>query len=308
MKESTRSFTTPCGREMKYFEWLPDDQQTACVQIVHGMAEHAARYRHFAEYLTQKGFAVYASDHFGHGMTAGVIQNAGHFDDEQGWNKNTDALISFSKIIIKDKPTIPLFLLGHSMGSLFARDMISTEGALYKAVVISGTLFTPAMLLQAGHFISSVQKIFMGKRHLSHLLHKMTFGPNNKNIRNPLTPFDWLSHAPAICDAYQKDSFCGFVCTTQFYKDLFHGISNVQRKNNMKAIPDALPILIISGKEDPVGQFGKGVKMVHQLLMGAGKNISELQLLDGMRHEILNEVEREKVYSLVYSFFMSKSN
>ena len=303
MKESIRTLMLPDQVEIKYHQWLSEESvPKAAVQIVHGLAEHSARYCNFAEFLCRQGYHVFAADHLGHGLTAGTPERLGHFSDQQGWEKNRDVSIMLSESVRNEFPGLPLFLLGHSMGSAIARDMLAEKGEIFRAVILSGAFYTPLPVLVAGHFLSGAQKLLLGKKHRSKLISKLMFGPNNKKIENPVTRFDWLTHDEEICRKYAEDPYCGFVCTSGFYKDFFQGISNIQNKSRIRNIPSTLPLLFISGDEDPVGDYGKGVNKAHKLMAGSGLVNTRLIMFGRMRHEILNETEKEKVYSCILDF------
>jgi alpha-beta hydrolase superfamily lysophospholipase len=297
MKKEENSFVSSDGIEIKYLRWLPESKPRAVLQIVHGMAEYAARYQEFANFLNQKGFAVYADDHRGHGLTAGSIENTGHFANCNGWNLVVNDCLHLQEIIIKDYPDLPVFLLGHSLGSFIARDMVSYKNADYKGMILSGTSWNPTALVISGKLISKLQKLFSGKKHKSRLLVNMSFGSFNKKFKPNRTDFDWLSRVPELVDRYVKDDFCGFYCSAGFFDDMFTGILKIQKTKTIQKMPATLPVLLACGEHDPVGNFTKGVKQVYKAFRNRGIKDIELKIYFQGRHEILNETNRKEVYA-----------
>lgn len=296
MKKEVHSFVTQDGVEIKYLRWLPETKPRAVLQIIHGMAEHASRYDEFARFLNEKGYAVYASDHRGHGLTAGCDENTGHFADSDGWNLVVNDCKKLYEIVKSEQAELPVFLLGHSMGSFIARDIILQISNNFKGVILSGTSWNPCFLLLFGKIVAKIQKLFSGKKHRSKLLNNLSFGSFNSKFKPNRTPFDWLSRVPEFVDRYVKDEYCGFVCTAGFFDDLFGGIIKIQKNKVIKKTPSNLPVLLACGENDPVGNFTKGVKQVYKAYKNCGVKDIELKIYFQGRHEILNETNRKEVY------------
>lgn len=297
MKKEVNSFNAADGAEIKYLRWIPNGTIKAVLQIVHGMAEHASRYDEFAQFLNERGYAVYANDHRGHGLTAACVENTGHFADKNGWALVVnDCRILFDKIKT-ETADIPVFLLGHSMGSFIARDLVSQCGNEYKGMILSGTSWNTAMLVLPGKFIAKLQKFFLGKKHKSKFLVNLSFGSFNKKFKPNRTDFDWLSRVPEFVDRYVKDEYCGFYCSAGFFDDMFTGILKIQKKKTIQKMPVALPVLLACGENDPVGNYTKSVKQVYKVFKGYGIKDIELKIYFQARHEILNEINRKEVYA-----------
>lgn len=296
MKKEILSFQSKDDAVIKYLRWIPDAKVKAVIQIVHGMAEYSSRYSEFAEFLNNHGFAVYANDHRGHGLTAEKMENTGHFADNKGWSLIVKDCMTLTSIIKTDYPGIPVFILGHSMGSFITRDVISQNGIDYRGAILSGTSWNPSVLLSLGRAITGLQKLFYGKRHKSKLLYKLSFGSFNKKFKPVRTDFDWLNRATEHVDWYVKDDFCGFPCSTQFFGDMFGGIAKIQKTKTIKNTPSALPVLLACGENDPVGNFTAGVKQLYKTYKYCGIQDVELKIYLQARHEILNETNRTEVY------------
>lgn len=300
------SFTDPYGKVIQCFKWSDNGQCDAAIQIVHGMAEHALRYDDFAECLVNNGFVVYANDHRGHGLTAGTFENTGYFADKNGWEIVTDNVYQLSGIIKKDNPDIPLFLFGHSLGFIITGNYISKYPDSINGVIFSGTSYNPTFLLMFGKIVANLQRLFLGKKHRSKLLNSLSFGSFNKKFKPAGTAFDWLSRDKHQVDKYINDKFCGFVCTTSFFADMFSGILNIQKNKTFQKTPADLPILLICGEMDAVGNFTKGAKKVYESYKNNGVRDIEIILYKDGRHEILNEINKEQVYSDILSWIKKR--
>lgn len=279
-------------------KWTPEKQETAkaVVQIVHGLAEHSMRYRGFAEELVHAGFIVYANDHRGHGLTAQGNEELGCFSDENGWQKAVDDIYRISMHIKREHPNLPLFLFGHSMGSFISRSYICQYGQELKGVVLSGTGGNPGFFGRIGYFIARLEMKKRGRRAYSPLMHKLGFGSYNDKFKPNKTAYDWLSRNEEEVFKYCDDPLCGFPVSVGLYYDLLGGILGLYKQDPLNKIPKDLPIFIMSGDKDPVGNSGKGVLALASLYKGLGIEEVEYKLYKDGRHEMLNEVNKHEVY------------
>jgi len=298
MISQTFSFTTNDKVEIFTYKWLPDDEKPlkGIIQIAHGMAEHAARYNHFAEFLTQNGFIVYANDHRGHGKTIKDENDMGYFASKNGWFKVVDDMFTLSLLITEEYPSLPLFIFGHSMGSFLTRTYVCKHPKALQGIILSGTGGNPGIVRYVAKSIVFLYKNFKGKRARVKLLDKMSFGEFNKRIKNYKTPFDWLSTDEREVQKYINDPLCGKLFTVKFFDDLLTGLGFIFRKKNIRNISKELPVLFISGNEDPVGDFGKGVTSSFKKYKKSGIKDVSMKLYPVMRHEIINEIDKEKVF------------
>lgn len=295
MRTSTPTVSATDGTPLFTYRWLPETPPRASVQLVHGMAEHAGRYARLARHLTGQGFAVYASDHRGHGKTAEATGVVGFFADKSGWSTVVADQLVVTRRAKSAHPGVPHFMLGHSMGSLIARDYIVEHGEELAGVVLTGTAPTQGLLGVAGLLIARAEGHLRGARTPSPLLDRLTFGSYNAAFKPNRTEFDWLSRDPAEVDAYVADPACGFVCSSGFYADLLTGLRRANDPKRIKRVPKDLPILIAGGAEDPTGRRGKGPRQATEQYEKAGVRDVTLQLYPQARHEILNEVNRDEV-------------
>ncbi len=287
--------------------WAPSDTDPKAIfQISHGMAEHGERYSDFAAYLCSKGFAVFANDHIGHGKSVKSDGDLGYFGENGGWNAFVEDERTITELIKKEYPNTPIIFFGHSMGSFIAREYLRRYGddESIKGGIICGTSGKNPASAIAIKLADAIAKS-KGSRHKSEFINKIAFGAYNKKFEGA-TAFDWLSSDKEQVDKYIKDKYCGYLFTAAGYKDLFTVLTAVSGKEWFKNMPKALPLLVISGEDDPVGNYGKGVKQVYNDLKLAGVNDVVLKLYLGLRHEILNERKNKTVYEDVAAWALSK--
>jgi len=290
------------------YRWLPEAsvQTVGVVQIAHGMAEHAGRYARFAGVLTAAGFGVYANDHRGHGKTAGELENVGYFADVDGWRTVVDDMLQLTDIVRRETPGVPVFLLGHSMGSFLVRTYIADHGDDITGAILSATGGDPGLLGKVGRLIARWECFRKGRRGKSPLLNTLSFGGFNKAFTPNRTDFDWLSRDAAEVDAYIADPYCGGVFTAGFFSDLLEGLAFINSPEGIRRIPKNLPIFFISGASDPVGKNTRGVRQVMDTYKAAGIADVSAAFYDGARHEILNETNREAVFKDILEWMIAR--
>ncbi|GAA1179056.1 alpha/beta hydrolase [Ornithinimicrobium humiphilum] len=294
MQGSTLTHTVPDGTVLHVHRWLPDGPPRAIVQIAHGMVEHAARYAHLGERLAGQGYAVYASDHRGHGRTAGGPDELGHLGDEHGFADAVDDLVALTDHLREEHPGVPVVLLGHSMGSFLARAYAARYGDRLAGLVLSGTAPDPGVLGAIGVRLAELEVRLRGPRARSPLLEALTLGPSNRPFRPNRTRYDWLSRDEAQVDSYAADELCGGVATTAFYRDLLTGLRWVSAGSTYAAFPSDLPVHLVSGGADPLGG-APAVEEVSERLRRAGVRDVTTTVWPGARHEVFNEINRDEV-------------
>ncbi|MCR5484089.1 MAG: lysophospholipase [Clostridiales bacterium] len=278
--------------------WAPEDPSNvkAIFQIAHGMAEHGERYEEFARYLASNGYAVFLNDHIGHGRSVASKKDLGYFGESDGWLgfvNDAKLLTDKARATYRKRPVI---FFGHSMGSFVARKYAEKYGSDLAGAIFCGTSGSnPGAGI--GITLASLIAKMKGSRYRSEFINKIAFGSYNKKINNPRTAFDWLTKDAAIVDKYVKDDYCGYLFTAVGYRDMFTILNNVSEKSWYQNLSRDLPILLISGKMDPVGDYGNGVKQVHRDLKASGHKDVVMKLYENDRHEILNELDRQTVYS-----------
>lgn len=277
--------------------YTPDrEEDIRCVlQIVHGMAEYIERYEEFADFLTERGFVVTGEDHMGHGKSVGKTGKYGYFCEQDPATVLVRDVHRLKKATQALYPNVPYVIMGHSMGSFITRNYMFRYGAGVTAAIIMGTGMQSPAVLAASKVIAGIQKAFCGSEHVSKLLDKLAFGSYNKRIQNFGTPMDWLSRDDERVEKYIADPMCGFTFTVNGFATLFELISRLHNPENLERIPKKLPVLMVSGDADPVGDYGRGVRKAYDSLRSAGLENVQLRLYEGGRHELLNETNRDEV-------------
>ena len=285
------TFTLPLSDHALFTRvWRPDTAPRAVIQIAHGLAEHSARYARLAEPLTAAGYAVYASDHRGHGETCPPA-DLGYFADSDGWRKLLDDLQAIAERIAADHPGLPRVFLGHSMGSFLGQTYIAEHGGELAAAVLSGTSGPPPAILPIGKSVVAFERWRLGPRGKSGIVQALLFGEQNKPFRPARTPYDWLSRDNAEVDKYIADPLCGFALTNQLAADLVGALGDLASPTLAARIPKRLPIYVFSGARDPIGAKLQGLLDVYR---AAGLNVTA-KLYPDARHETLNETNRDEV-------------
>lgn len=282
--------------------WTPDAAPGAAVrgivQLVHGMAEHSGRYDDFARFLVKHDFAVCAHDHLGHGKSAPSPDRYGCLPAEGGKAALIEDVHELRKTVAgRYARQTPYILFGHSLGSFIVRAYLARYAEGLTGAVICGTGQQPRLLSKGGNAMARWLAASRGEDAKSPLLHKRGAGAYSRKIRHARTEFDWLSTDPAVVDAYRADQQCGFMFSVGGYATLTDLTDEIASHACVAKVPPALPLLLVSGADDPVGRCGKGVRAVAKQMRRAGIAHVDVVLYEGMRHEILNEPDHERVYS-----------
>ncbi|MBN2533480.1 MAG: lysophospholipase [Spirochaetales bacterium] len=291
------------NKKLHAYSWeIEKDSMEAILLIVHGMAEHAKRYHEFALYLNEKKITVYSLDLRGHGETAESPDELGVFAEKNTWGHILEDIGQYIDIIHNKYPQKPIFILGHSMGSLLARDLISRTHEHITGCICTGTSGSPGIMGRVGLVIAFIHTLFTGSKAKSHLFNTLLFGGYNKSVPAPVTDFDWLSRDNEQVEKYINDSLCGFICSLSLYYELIKGAFRANSIRRIRKIGKDLPLLLLSGDRDPVGAMGKGVKKAYHLYKMAGMKNAGITLFKDYRHEILNETGNQIIYSCIYEW------
>ncbi len=303
-----RKLTCSDSHVLYYHAWIPEGKSVkAVVHLLHGMAEHSKRYERFAKHLNKQGIALFAQDHRGHGLTATKAEETlGWFAERDGWMRVAEDSKELSSLIATEYPKTSLFLMGHSMGSFLARTIIADTPDLYDGVIMMGTGASMGILGKIGGMIARSHVKKHGSKFVDAQLDKMSFGSYNKRIPDATSAFAWLSRDEKEVQKYDEDPLCGFVCTAKFFEDMLEGIGYANCSERAKRLHSDLPVLIISGSMDPVGNYGKGLVKVQEFYRQAGIKDLTLHLVEGARHELLNETDRETTMKYLASWILER--
>ena len=297
-----RYLTADDGHRIFLRVWTAENP-VAVVHINHGMAEHSLRYDAFAKYLNSNGLTVYAQDHRGHGFTKEEDEK-GWFAESDGWKRICRDAWFVDEYIIREYSHLPLILFGHSMGSFVARTCLADHSDSYKAAIICGTGGSQGLVGRIGHFIASRRARKDSGKMPDEFMQRLAFGSFAKHFPGE-GETGWLSKDKEEVRKYNEDPLCGFVCSSQFYADLIEGSFTANNADRAAQIRKDIPLLIISGTNDPVGDYGKGVRKVYRMYKNAGIENITLRLFDKDRHEILNETDRDDVMKCILAFIRS---
>lgn len=293
----TEKFKSFDGTVLQCYLWDDVRSPKGVVQIAHGMAEHARRYDGFANYLNKNGYIVFADDHRAHGMTSAKASSKGikgyhkgdiYFDTVKDEVAITDYL--------KQKYGLPVVYLGHSYGSMIGQRYIQ-ESKSHSAALLCGSAMMKGAVLSTGASVANVQYKLLGGEKTANLLDKLSFGAYNKSFKKEKNKFSWLSRDKETVKKYCLDDQCGYVMSIAFFKFFLNGLKESYKTENLKKIDTDKPIAIFSGSQDPVGGNGKLVKKLYELYKKLGVKNLTIKLYPDARHEILNETNKEEVYS-----------
>jgi alpha-beta hydrolase superfamily lysophospholipase len=305
--------TSDDGTRLFLRRWIPGSPAKAALLVVHGMAEHSLRYEPLALRLAAEGFETWAADARGHGLTADPELNdigkgglLGHCADRDGFSRVTADINVLADAMQRECPGLPLFILGHSWGSFLTQAYIEAHGDRLAGCLLSGTRGPEGLKITAGVPLMALISLINGCRKPSRLARSLADGAYNKCFRPNRGPYDWLSRDNAQADAFEADPLCGFNCSSGFYRDLIRGLRDIHRSEAMARIPKSLPIYIMSGNADPVGNMGKSPAALAKAYRALGVKDLELVLYPEARHELLNETNREEVVENMLHWLKSR--
>lgn len=278
------------------------------VQILHGMAEHKNRYLEFASFLASAGYVVVAHDHRGHGVSEPEETRTGFFAPQAGWNAVVDDVFQVRAWITGAYPQLPVYLFGHSMGSFVARSCMLREASAYAGYIFCGTASHPGVSGYVGRFLARVLSAGRGGRTRSPFLSSMASAGFNRQFLPTRTEYDWLSRDEAEVDAYIEDPACGFVPCRAFFRDMAGGLIEINTPSRLRAVQDPVPVLLISGGSDPVGDSGAGVEKVARLLREHTPCEVTVRIFPGDRHELVKELDRTEVFRTVTAWLGSQGH
>jgi alpha-beta hydrolase superfamily lysophospholipase len=289
------TFTASDQTLLAAYKWEAASKPKALIHIIHGLAEHAARYERTAKSLNAHGYTVYASDLRGHGQTARSQEELGCWTEEEGWERVVLDLLEMLEAEAQAHPALPLILLGHSLGSYLAQRLLYERPQLLSAAILSAPNGKPSLLAQAGRVLARVERFRLGQHGKSQFLNTLTFGKFNQPFAPVATPFDWLSRDAAEVKLYFNDARCGFLASTQLWVDFLDGIAELAKPERKRRLRPDFPLYILAGGDDPVCENGKGAQRLAQEYQAAGlRNVTCKIYLEG-RHEMFNEINRQEV-------------
>ncbi len=291
VEETQFTFPSTDDVSVHVYQWSPAEPRAA-VQIAHGAAEHAGRYRRVAQRLVAAGFAVFANDHRGHGKTA-TADGLGYFADADGWNKAVDDLRTLNDMIHAQLPGKPVALLGHSMGSLMAQQYIIQHGSTVDAAILSGSTVADAFAEIAPMLEEECKQY--GRQAPSVIMAQLMTDQFNTEFPDAATAYDWLSSDANEVQLYIEDPLCGFDLCIGSWLDMLHSNMLTAEVDQIKNIPRDLPLYIFAGDQDPVSNKLEALHVLRDRYRQAGLSSVSHRFYEGYRHEMLNERNRDAV-------------
>ena len=296
--------STRPGAQLNVLVCLPEGRPRAVLQMTHGMVEYIGRYEELARFLAGQGIAAVGHDHLGHGGTAATKEDYGYFGRPDGNRLLLDDIFAVTRWA-KALPALaglPWFLLGHSMGSFYARQYLCEHGGELSGAILMGTGWQPRAAALAGRALCHLLAAFKGWHYRSKLVDGMAFGSYNRSFAPARTSKDWLNRDGREVDRYLADERCSFRFTLNGYDSLFTGLARLCDRRLLAQAPKDLPLLFLSGADDPVGSRGKGVERAAQSLRDAGVRHIAVKLYPAARHELLLELNRQEVFADIQAF------
>lgn len=300
MKTENLEFKSKDGKTMiQAVCWIPDSgEYHSVLQIIHGMVEYKERYKPFAEFLTEHGFMVVAHDHLGHGESVLSQDDWGYMEQNDPAGTLVADIHTLRSMIQKENPQKAYFILGHSMGSYMLRKYLAKYGDGLDGAIVMGTGCVPDITTKLAIAITKIMAKKHGWRYRSAFVQNLTYGKPYKkyDVTGKDAKNSWLTKDTEIVKEYYSNPKCTFTFTLNAYRGLFEAVYFDNQPKNIDKIPKDLPILLVSGEDDPVGDLGEGVKKVYQMFQKAGIRDVVCRLYKNDRHEILNETDRETVF------------
>ena len=294
------------GQRIHAIRWQPDAAVKAVLILAHGMAEHIDRYDGFATHLAGQGILVAGGDYLGHGKTVGGEAAYGYICPRDPATVLVRDVHRLKKLIQAEYPGLPFAIMGHSMGSFVVRNYMARYGSGIQAAILMGTGMPPEGLVNISRRLAALQAFFVGADKPGRLLDKLAFGAYNARIADAASPFAWLSVNRENVEAYEADPLCGFAFSINGFQTLFELLNRLHQTQNLKNIPPKLPVLMVSGEQDPVGDYGQGPKKTQESLESAGLTDVTSILYPWGRHEILHEAEKMAVYADIINWLEEK--
>lgn len=270
------------------------------VVIFHGMAEHHERYLDFIQTLTKEGFDVYIYSHRGHG-TDKKLSELGFIAEKNGATILVNDALSVCTYVKGNGRSQKLAVFGHSMGSMVLRCLMQIYDAMDCSIVCSSTM-PPVLFSKFGTLLGNIICAFRGAKSRSTFMQNAMFGGKAYTSLCTRTSNDWLTRNNTLVGKYIDDPYCGFLCTTAFYRDLTVLAARSATKRNIDKTRKNLPILFLAGTKDPVGGYATQIVQLHNTYTSLGFEHTELKLYPEARHELLNELNYEEVYEDIITY------
>ena len=266
----------------------------AVILTIHGMQEHSGRYVEFAQKLNNAGYIVITSDSRGHGKTIKDKSEYG-FGKKDIYAESIVDQLEIIEYIKKTFPTLPIYLFGHSYGSMLSQKLLQVSQDISK-IILCGTNYGNNISYVCGKLVANILRAFGQDNKRATLIENMSLKAWGKGFKNG----NWLSRDNSVFEQYNKDNLCGGSFPISFYRSLFKHMTKVNK--GIKNIGSHKKILLIVGDKDPVSNGGKLVKKLYKKYIKTGVN-AQLLIYPNARHELINEINKEQVYNDIINFY-----
>lgn len=283
-------------------EWLPEGEPKAILQISHGVTEHMLRYGELAEYFTSRGFIIVGNDHLGHGTSIADGAKPMYFGPKDSWHWVQEDMYTCLKLTKRKYPNLPYLLLGLSLGSFIARAFLITHPGEVDGVVLAGTGQSPSWQLSMVRFLAEKEGRKAGEENTTPLIQQLSFGTYNAKFSPNRTAYDWLCASEQGLDTYIEDPLRGEKMSAGLFREMLSSMIFSGDLKNQKKMEKDIPVLLISGADDPVGDLGKGVERTRASLSKAGVRDITKKLYPGLRHDIFREDNRQEVFHDIFDW------
>jgi len=297
MKFQSEGFIPSFDKQNLFYRlWSQTEKPKGVFMIMHGMVEHTARYDEFAKFLNKNGYIVFAWDLRGHGKTVGEVDKVGKYAGDIFGDSVKDAI--FFADMLLETYNLPLIVLGHSFGSFLLQSFIEKYNKYSLAIFTGSANMQKGGNLGMGLMVAKMTRLFFGKDAPAKAVYNLSFKAYGKNFKNG----NWLTRDETIWEKYNKDAFCGNVCSANFYCSMFENLKKVYITANLNQIDKTKPILIASGALDPVGKQGLLSARLKELYDSQGVENVQFKLFKDCRHEILNETNKVEIWEYILNF------
>ena len=282
--------------------WTPEEKPKGIIQIAHGVTEYILRYEEFANFFVSKGYVVVGNDHIGHGLSVAEGREKMYFGPEGSWNFVVKDIKKCIELTKEKYPNIPYILLGFSLGSFLVRTyLIDYPGTVDKAIIMGTGQISPIAIKLAKMMAHSEAKK-VGEDHSTKQIHDLTFGTYNKIFAPNKTEYDWLCANEEALNDYINDPSRGGDFSAGLFREMLNGMLYSSKIKNINKMDKNIPILLISGDKDPVGDMGVGVKWVYDMYKSLDLKDINISLYKDGRHEILNDIHRYDVINEIITW------
>ncbi|THV24813.1 alpha/beta hydrolase [Peteryoungia ipomoeae] len=285
---------SPSGAVLAYHREKAAIPARASIVVCHGLAEHSRRYQAFAVAMANRGYHVYVHDHRGHGQTTAPGAPLGRFAALPGKAEVIADVLAMRDLAVSEHPGLPVVLFGHSMGGLIALNTAEQHPDSFQALTVWNSNFNPGIAGRFAQLVLKIEQALKGSDVPSFILPMATFAAWGRSISPRRTDFDWISHDPAVVDAYIADPLCGFDASVSLWRTIFQLTFDGASDNALRQLRSSMPIYLVGGGEDPATEKGAAIRWLGERLKAAGLRDVSTTIYPNARHETLNDTDRQK--------------